>query len=182
MTALSMGLFQPNSLLYALLIIVIAYVTLFIPSLMVTGAKPEGIARAISCYLWKTFGLVLMSSSVVQLMLGIVNESLPDFPLLSGLILLLVVGMGIMVHASRVVATVDAASAAVPRLVFSHTIEILGGLIACSSGVSLLLSFLIKQRLDGWELPSTMLLLGIVMMLSASLHISGKNKHARRRK
>lgn len=182
MTGLSISLFQPNALLYALLIIVIAYVSLFIPSLMVTGAKPEGIARAISCYLWKTFGLILLSLSVVQLMFGIVNQSIPDFSLLSGLILLLVVGMGIMVHSSRIVAKVDSASAAVPRLVFSHTIEIMGGLIAAISGISLMLGFLVTQRVDGWQMPSTMVLLGIVMMLSASLHISDKNRRSRRRK
>lgn len=176
MTGLSISLFDPNALFYATMIIVITYVALFIPGLMVAGAKPEGVARAISCYLWKTFGLLIMSMSIVQLMVAVINNQVPSFPLLSGLILLLVTGMGIMVHVSSVVAKVDPASSVVARLVFSHTIEIVGGLIAVVSAMSLMLSFLLTQRVDGWELPSVMILLGVTMMLSASLHISGKNR------
>lgn len=178
MSAFNFSLFDASTLLYALLIVVISYVALFIPSMMVTGSKPEGIAKAISCYLWKTFGLVLLGMSVVQLTISIVGDALPEFPLLSALILLLVSGIGIMVHASRVLATVDHASAMVSRLVFTHTIEVVGGLIAFVSALSLMLSFLITERVDGWQMPVTMILLGATMMFSASLHISAKNRHA----
>ena len=178
MTDFNFSLFDTSTLLYALMAVLVAYVALFIPSMMVPGAKPEGIAKAISCYLWKTFGLILLSMSVVQLMISVIGNSLPEFPLLSGLILLLVSGIGVMTHASRVLATVDHASVMIPRLVFSHTIEIIGGLITFVSALSLMLSFLITTRIDGWELPITMILLGITMMLSASVHITARNKHA----
>lgn len=178
MTGFNFSLFDPATLLYALVVIVVAYVALFIPSMMVTGAKPEGIAKAISCYLWKTFGLVLLSMSVVQITISVVGDALPEFPLLSALILLLVTGIGIMVHASRVLTEVDHASAMVPRLVFSHTVEVVGGLIAFVAALSFMLSFLITESADGWQMPVTMMLLGITMMLSASLHISAKNRRA----
>ncbi len=180
MTDFNFSLFDTSTLLYALTAVLVAYVALFIPSMMVPGAKPEGIAKAISCYLWKTFGLILLSMSVVQLMISVIGNSLPESSLLSGLILLLVTGIGVMTHASRVLTTVDHASAMIPRLVFSHTIEIIGGLITFVSALSLMLSFLITTRIDGWELPITMILLGITMMLSASVHITAKNKHAAR--
>ncbi len=180
MTGLAFSLFEPSALLYALMVVVIAYVALFIPSMMVTGAKADGVARAISCYLWKTFGLVLIGMSVVQLTNGVMMGQLPDAPLLSALILLFVLGIGIMTHMSRVLANIDHASAMVPRLVFSHTIELIGGLIALVAAVSVMVGFLITQQLDmdGWQMPVTMILLGITMMLSASLHITHKNKHA----
>lgn len=179
MTGFNFSLFDASTLLYALLVIIITYVVLFIPSMMVTGAKPEGIAKAISCYLWKTFGLILLGMSVVQLTMSIIGDALPESQILSALILLLVTGIGIMVHASRMLAEVDRASRTVPMLVFSHTIEIIGGLIAFVSALSLMLSFLMTARIDGWQLPVTMMLLGITMMLSASLHLSAKNKPAR---
>ncbi len=178
MTAFNFSLFDAPTLLYALLAILITYVALMIPSMMVSGAKPEGIAKAIACYIWKAFGLVLLAMSVIQLTISIIGNALPEFPLLSGLILLLVTGIGIMVHASRVLTTVDNASIMIPRLVFSHTIEIIGGLIALVSALSLMLSFLITSRIDGWQLPMSMILLGITMMLSASVHITTKNRHA----
>lgn len=178
MSAFNFSLFDATTLLYALLVVVISYVALFIPSMMVTGSKPEGIAKAISCYLWKTFGLILLGMSVVQLTISAIRDSLPEFPLLSALILLLVTGIGIMVHASRVLATVDHASVMVPRLVFTHTIEVIGGLIAFVSALSLMLGFLITESIDGWQMPVTMILLGVMMMFSASLHISAKNRSA----
>lgn len=180
MSGFNFSLFDATTLLYALVIVIVSYVTLFIPSLMVPGAKPEGVAKAISCYLWKTFGLVLLSMSVVQLTISIVGDALPEFPLLSALILLLVVGMGIMIHASRVLADIDHASVMVPRLVFSHTVEMIGGLITFVSALSLMLGFLITEQIVGWQMPVTMMLLGITMMLSASLHISTKNRYAAR--
>lgn len=178
MSAFNFSLFDASTLLYALLVVVISFVSLFIPSMMVTGSKPEGIAKAISCYLWKTFGLILLGMSVVQLTISMIGDTLPEFPLLSALILLLVTGIGIMVHSSRILANVDHASVMVPRLVFTHTIEIIGGLIAFVSALSLMLGFLITERVDGWQMPVTMILLGLTMMFSASLHISAKNRHA----
>ena len=175
MSDFNFSLFEASTLLYALIVIIVTYVALFIPSMLVTGAKPEGVAKAISCYLWKAFGLVLLSMSVVQLTISIVGDSLPEFPLLSALILLLASGIGIMVHASRVLKNVDPASSVVPRLVFSYTIETIGGLIAAVSLLSLMLGFLITERMMGWQLPVAMMLLGITVMLSASIHISAKN-------
>lgn len=180
MSEFDFSLFDTSTLLYVLLVVIISYVALFIPSMMVPGARPEGVAKAISCYLWKTFGIILLSMSVVQLMISIVGGTLPTFPLLSGLVLLLVTGIGVMVHASNILAKVDHASVMVPRLIFSHTVEIVGGLIAFVSGLSLMLGFLMTEQVDGWQLPVTMLLLGITMMFAASLHISEKNRHAAR--
>ncbi len=177
MINLNFDLFDASTILYASIVIVMAYVTVFIPSMMVSGSRPEGIAKAISCYLWKTFGLMLLGTSVVQLTINIMYQTLPDLPILSALILLLVVGIGIMVHSSRILATVDHASAMVPRLIFSHTMEIVGGLIAFVSALSLMLHLLITERIDGWQMPVTMGLLGFTLMLVASIHISANNHH-----
>jgi len=179
MTGFNFSLFDASTLVTALIVIVIAYIALFIPSMMVTGAKPEGVAKAITCYLWKTFGLILLSMSVVQLTISFIGDPLPILSLLPPLTLLLAAGIGIMVHASRILSSVDRASSTVPMLIFSHTIEIVGGLITVVSALSLMLSFLMTERIDGWQLPATMMLLGVTMTLSASLHLSAKNKPAR---
>lgn len=174
----NVSILNASTLLTAVVAIILTYVIVLIPGMMVTGAKPEGIAKALSCYIWKTFGLVLVSVSVLQLSIHIVFQRLPEFSALSSLLLILVVGIGIMVHASRMLVSVDAASAMIPRLIFSHTVEIIGGLIALVSALSLMLNFMITERIDGWEMPVTMGFLGFTMMLAASLHISAKNGKA----
>lgn len=177
MSALSISFFQSAGMGYALLFVLIAFVLLFIPSLMVTGAKPEGVARAISCYMWKVVGLVILTMSVVQLSSDLINGQLPDPPLLSALILLFAVGVGTMVQASRMAKSVDEASSIVVRLVFFHTCEIIGGVIALVSALSVALSVLLTNNLsvNNWQLPATTLLLGITTMLAASIHIKNKN-------
>jgi hypothetical protein len=156
----------------------IAQVLLFIPSLLVTGAKPEGVAKAIGGYLWKSIGLFLLAISSIQLMYSVVMTQLPNPELLSALLFLMVVGIGIMIHASRIIAEVDHASSAVPRLVFSHTCEFVGGTVALVSGLSLGISLLLTMEAPDWQMPATMILLGCILMLSSSLHISHKNKRA----
>lgn len=178
MTAFSFSLFDPTVITHAIIVALIAQVALFIPSLLVTGSKPEGVAKAIGGYLWKTVGLFLLAMSSIQLMYSVITQQLPDPALLSGLILLMVVGIGIMIHASRIIAEVDHASAMVPRLVFSHTCELIGGVVALISALSLGLSLLITMEAPEWQMPATMILLGSILMLSSSLHISHKNKRA----
>ena len=181
MSALSVSIFQSTAVVYALFVVVLLFVLLFIPSLLVTGAKPQGVARAISCYMWKTAGLVIMAMSVIQLAFDVVNEQLPDAPLLSALILLFAVGVGTMVQASRMVKSVDEASVVVVRLIFSHTCEVVGGLIALVSGLSIALSVLLTNQLVDWQMPATTLLLGLTTMLAASIHIKHKNSPKRRK-
>jgi hypothetical protein len=182
MTDLAFSLFDPSALIYALVVVVAAHVLLFIPSLLVTGAKADQVARAISYYLWKTFGLILVGLSVAQLTSSLIANQLPEDALLSSLILLFAIGVGIMTHASRELAELDHASVMVPRLVFSHSIEIVGGLVALLALMSLLVSFLMTETIEGWQTPVTMMLLGVTLMLSASFHIKHKNKHANRKK
>lgn len=175
MSDFSVSLFQSTAVAYSLAIVVVAFVLLFIPSLLVPGAKPQAVARAISCYLWKTVGLIIMAMSIVQLAYNLVNGRLPDSPLLSALILLFVVGVGTMVQASRMVKSVDEASVMVVRLVFSHTCEVVGGIIALVSALSISLTVLLTNGLTDWQMSATMLLLGVTTMLAASLHIKHKN-------
>lgn len=178
-----MGLFQSTASLYIPLFIVFTFVLMFIPSMMVTGAKADGVARAIGCYMLKTLGLILIALSAVQLGFGLVAMQMPDSPTLSALILVFVLGLGLMVHQSRVLKEqVDEASMAVSRLVFSHSCEVIGTIIVVVSGLSIALTFILSQQLVNWEMPATMILLGIVLMFSSSAHISHRNKHMRKAK
>lgn len=176
-------LFQSSFLQYAPLVIAGLLTLLFIPSLMVTSAKPEGVGRAIACVLWKAFGLVLIALSLSQMADDVVtNERLTEQPLLSVLVLIFVIGIGIMVQASRVLVSVDAASKAVPRLVFILTCEIIGGLMVFVSGMTVLINFLMTQSMAGWEVQTVTLLFGFVLMLGASMHVTPGNKRVVRKK
>lgn len=176
---------QSTALLFAPVMLVITFTLLLIPSLLVTGAKPEAATKAIGCYILKTVGLILLAASVIQLTYGLITLRLPDPEESTILVLLLVTGIGIMVHQSRIVATIDAPSVSVVRLVFSHTCELVGALVALGSGLSLMISFLITQNSSGWEMSGTLLLLGLLLMLVSSVHIRIKNgqrvKSARKR-
>lgn len=181
-SVLSAGLFESSFLLYASFFVAVLFILLFIPSLLVPGAKPEGIGKAITCYLLKTFGLILVALSVVQIVYGMLTLNLPDVPALSAIILVLVVGIGIIVHMSRVLREcVDDASEAVSRLVFCHTIEVIGILIVIISALSIVLSFIVRQRLVGWEMPATTILLGLFMAFTSSVAINKRNAHVARK-
>lgn len=167
---------QPAALLFAPVMLVVTFTLLLIPSLLVPGAKPEAAAKAIGCYILKTIGLLLLASSVIQLMYGLITLQLPD-PGTPLLVLLLVVGLGIMVHQSRIVATIDEASVSVVRLVFCHTCEMIGKLITLGTGLWLMTNLLFLQRVADGAMAGTLLLLGLLLMLLSSVHIRIKNGH-----
>jgi len=177
-------LFQTSLFQYAPFVITGLLALLFIPSLLVTGAKPEGVGRAIICVLWKAFGLVLIAMSLLQLSSDIAtSQTLTAQPMLSALILIFVIGIGVMVHASRILATVDEASKAVPKLIFVLTCETIGGLVIVITGLTLMINFLLTQKFDGWETQMITILFGVVLMLGASMHVkSGAKKKVAVRK
>lgn len=176
MSNFSLSLFQSTAVAYSLAIVVVAFVLLFIPSMLVPNAKPQGIARAISCYLWKTVGLIIIAMSVVQLAYDLIGGNLPDYPARSALVLLFVTGIGTMIQASRILRSVDEASVVVVRLVFTHTCEFVGGVVALVSALSLALSVLMTGTVSGWEMSATTFLLGVTTMLSAGIHIKHKTR------
>jgi hypothetical protein len=175
-SAFSLGLFQTSIILYASLFISACFAILFIPSLLVPGAKAEGVGKAITCYLIKTLGLILVASSVTQLIYGMLTLNFPSYPQLAALIFVMVVGVGMMIHMSRVLETVDDQSETIPRLVFCHTLEVLGALVTVVSGLSVALSFMLTQAFSGWESSATMILLGLLMMLTSSVAVSRRNR------
>jgi len=168
---------QSTALLFAPVILLVTFTLLLIPSLLATGAKPDAAAKAIGCYILKTVGLILIAASVIQLTYGLIIFDVPTGDTLTVLVLLLVTGIGIMIHQSRIVATIDTPSVSVVRLVFSHTCELVGALVALGSGLSLMISLLIAQDTSGWEMSGTLLLLGMLLMILSSVHIRIKNGH-----
>ncbi len=172
------SIFQSSLVLYLPVAIIATFALLLIPSLLVTGAKAENASKAISCYLVKSLGLLLMAISAVQLTYSLVSMRLPSSPALTGLILLCVIGLGLMLHASRELVGVDAASCLVPRLVFSHSCEVIGTFVTVISGLSLMMTFVLTQSVNGWEMSATLLLLGMLLMMASSVHIRGKNHPA----
>ncbi len=171
-----MSLFQSSLMLYIPLSIVIVFSVLFIPSLLVSGSRPEGVARAISCYMMMTFGIILVALSAIQMTYSLMNLRVPELPNLYALILLFSLGIGILVFQSTKAALVDEASVMVPRLIFSHACEIVGYLIAIVSALSIVITFLVNQNFAGWQMSGTMLVLSTAMMYLSSKNIEMKNK------
>ncbi len=175
------SLFGSSLLLCAPVVVVLTFTLLLIASLQVTGAKPEQATRAIGSYILKTVGLLMVAASVMELMYALITTDLPEPDRLTGLLFLLVTGLGIMIHESRVVAGIDATSSSAVQLIFAHTCEIVGTLVALFSGLSIIMTFFFTKELTGWEMPTTLLVLGLLLMFSSSVHIHAKHHRAPKR-
>lgn len=181
-TALTFSLMQPGYFTFVPAIVFGTFAVLLIAALHVPGAKADHAAKAIGCYIMKAVGILMIAMSVLPLAFNLMSGVLPEMNTVSSLLVVFLIGAGIITHFSRVLTTVDSASALVPRLVFSHGFEIIGTLIVLVSALSLMLSFVLTQQLTGWEMPATTFLLGALMMLMFSMHISVKRKETLRMK
>ncbi len=173
------SLFQSSLIVYVPLGVFAAFALLMTAGLHVTGAKPEGVAKAIGCMIMKTLGLILLSLSLVQLTYGLISMTLEMSQTFLALILLFVIGAGLMLHESRMAAHIDKASASVPNLVFTHCCRVIGCLIATLAGLSLLLSFVLMGDFSGAAMPVTLLMLGLLLSLSSSVHANGGVKYGK---
>lgn len=160
-------------MVYVPLGVFLTFALLMTAGLHVSGAKPEGVAKAIGCMVVKALGLILVSLSLVQLTYGLISMTLEMSPSFFALILLFVIGAGLMLHESRMAAHIEKASASVPNLVFSHSCRVIGCLIATLAGLSLLLSFVLTGDFSGSAMPVTLLMLGLLLSLSSSVHANG---------
>ncbi len=176
------GLFQPSYILTIPVVVFAAFALLYIPSMMVTGAKPDAVGKAIACYLMKTFGVLLMVVSMLPLLYDIISSTVPPMPTVSGLLLVFLFGVGIVIHYNNVVHTVDEASSMVVRTVFAHGFEVLGAVIALLSALSLLLTFMLTQTVEGWQMPATSLTFGLLITLMFSVHISERTRRSKKKK
>ncbi len=167
------GLFQSSLLTYAPIGIVAIFALLMISGLLVTGSKPDAVAKAVGCTILKAFGLLLVSLSSIQIGYGLIAFRLPMTESVLGLVLLLVIGFVIMIHESTVLARIDAASTSVLHALFCQSCKSIGALIAIVSGLSLMMTFLLGRTFIGWEMSATLLLLGSILCLGASFHANG---------
>ncbi len=176
------SLFQSSLLVYVPLGVFLTFALLMTASLHASGAKPEGAAKAISCTILKTLGLLLVSLSSVQIGYGFLTMSLVMSQTLLALVILLVIGIGIMIHESRSMASVDKASASVPNLIFGYSCKVIGCLIAIVSGLSLSMTFLLTRSFEGAEMPATLLFLGMLLSLVSGIHANGGVKKAKKKR
>jgi hypothetical protein len=176
------GLFQPSYIMTVPAVVFVAFALLYIPSMMVTGAKPDLVGKAIACYLMKTFGALLITLSMLPLLYNLISDTLPPMSTVSGLLMVFLFGVGIVIHYSNVTSTIEENSMVVTRTVFAHGFEVLGALIALLSVLSLLLTFILTQTVDGWQMPATSLTFGLLITLIFSVHISAKNPARRSKK
>ncbi len=176
------SLFQSSLLVYVPVGVFLTFALLMTAGLHASGAKPEGVAKAIGCTILKTLGLLLVSLSSVQIGYGLVAMSLPTGQTLLALLILLVVGIGIMIHESRAAAAIDKASGTVIDLIFCHSCRVIGSLLAVVAGLSLSMTFLLTGSVEGAEMPTVLLLLGVLLSLTASVHANGGVKKGKKKR
>ena len=163
-------------------VIVAIFAALFIGGLMVPGAKPEAVGKAIACYILKAVGVILLIIGAMQLLFSLLILTMPETSTLLVLGFLLVVGIGILVQASRVVARLDDASTVVPRMVFAYSCIVIGTLAALSGLLSYIVNFIMTQQVEAWQSTATIVVSGTVLAYFSSLYVGGKNGKAVRKK
>lgn len=173
----SFSAFHPLYLIALPVGVFFVFTLLFIASMNMNNTpKPEAIAKAISCYLMKTLGLILMAMGLLPIVYNLLLSSLLPMSSMSVLILLFVVGLGLMIHYNMHLATIDEASVAVPRAIFHYGCEVIGAVTAVTSATSMLAGFLVMESLRGWEISATVLILSLLLMISFSLHRGPRRK------
>lgn len=152
-----------------------------IPSLLVQDAEPHAVCRAVSAMLLSALGVLMTAISALQIVYSLMLGQLMDQPLLGIMIALFVVGVGIIVHESRVAAALPEASTVLPRLLFCHAVELTSALLAIASLFSLIGSAVMSGKFVDWELPATLLILSSLTALMTSIHLSriGNKKTAK---
>ncbi len=183
---------QPVTIALVPAAIFLAMVLVLIPSLLATSApKPEAIVSAITCYMMKAFGLLLIGVSALILLynllyaftavmtagtsnavvlVDILKTTLLPGPVVSSLVFVLAVGIGILTHFNRALSVIDSASVAVPRAIFTNGCMALGCVLGVLSSITLVAGILVTSRIESWQLPASVLLLSILLTLSCSLH------------
>lgn len=152
--------------------IAMTFALMLILSLSVAGAKPESAARGITCMILMMAALSITAFGATQLLYALMIGVFLDTTMLGLYLLLFVVGIGLLVHESRTLGRLDAASSLAPRLVLSHTVECIGILVTIGSLLTLLIRALMTQSLIGWQMPATFALLGGLAALITSVHLS----------
>lgn len=173
-------LFSSTTIILVPLLAFGALILLTIPGMMVQGAEPRTVLRAASCVIMEALGVALIVISAAQIIYSLLVMTLPEFPLLGILLVLLAVGLGIVAHESRALGRLEKTSALLPHLVFCHTIEFTGITLALFAAMSYISGVFMMQNIDGWQLPATLILLGVGAALITSLHLSKISVHDRK--
>lgn len=171
------SILQPFYILLVPATIFTVFIMLFIPSMMfTTNPRPEAIGRAIACYILKAFGLILIGIAAIPVLYNLLVSSLLPLDTMLGLALVFVVGLGILVQANIILGNIDDASVAVPRAIFHHACEVLGALTAVTSGLAVMIAFLESDSNSGWQVPASLLIVGLILMISFSLHTKPRRR------
>lgn len=182
MFSLPLGSGQTLSAVLIVPAIVTILIALLIASLLVPGAKPEAAGKAIAYHIFKAVGVILLIMSGMQFLFSVFVSSFPETKTLFSLLLFFVIGIGLLIQGSRMIARIDAASAIVCRTVFTYSCIIIGLLSALSGLLSITVNFILTQSVQEWQSPVTIVLTGTVLALFSSYASGKKGKSAPRKK
>lgn len=173
--SLSVGL---STLVNAVLLTFLVMCLAFIASSK-SSASPDDIAHAIFCFFMKSVGLLLIGATFIPLMLTTLSGRLISEQDIYGPLLIFFTGIWIFVHFNRTVQTIDPHAVAVPRAIFLYSFEFVGTIIAITAGLALVSSLFSIHHISewNWQLPSVLLIVGLLLSLSFGIHTEKKKKH-----
>lgn len=142
------------------------FALLFIPSVLVPGAKASEIGKAIYCYVLQTVGILLMTVSGISAAYAVVTQA--DVTPQSYLaLLLLFVGGGVtFLWHEHLSLSIDRASRSVPFALFWYTFKTIGYVAILVSLLYLLLTVVLLAPLlpaQWWVFPGTFLAYGLLV-------------------
>lgn len=155
--------------IYAILIplaLLQLFALLFIPSLLVAGARASEVAKAIYCYLLQTVGILLMTGSGIPAVHAVVTRASVSGPSYLALLLLFIGGGVTFLWHEHLALSVDRASRSVPFATFWYTWKTIGYLAILFSLLYVLATVVLLApvlRAQWWVLPVVFLGYGLLV-------------------
>jgi hypothetical protein len=154
------------------LMILQIFALLFLPSLMVPGAKPSLVAMSVYCYLLQLIGLIMMTAGGLPALEGVLEKIVVGHDrfstemYLAMLILFAAGGLTFLWH-EHMALTIDHASRRVCAVIFSGSLRLIGYLLCVFSAVSFLLMMLLmpgSMHAISGLLPTLLFLYGLLLL------------------
>jgi len=155
-------------ILYALLfplLILQALSIIFIPSMIVHGAKPLQVGKAIYCYLLQMIGVLLLTLGSLPALYGVLANQNYDSKMYLALLIIFTAGGLTFLWHDNLLRNVDVHSRAVPEAVYRYTLKLIGYASVLISTLSLLIVMLLGSSTTAhwWVLPFLFLCYGILL-------------------
>ena len=153
-----------------LLIFAIFFAAVFIPSLMIPGAKPEEVAKSIYAYLLQGFGILLMVTNGIIAVYGVLSQQeVSGNNYIALLLLFCLGGLTYLIH-EEMALRIDAASQAVSGAIYRFVLKLTGYFLVLFSVMSVIYGFLFSSDV----MPAEWMVVPVLLLFIGLLFLWGK--------